>query len=139
MKGFSNPFAKNEAVGQQEVKPVKVLAPAEFLTKSSGGYFNDGDSFLTWGESLRDTDAAELSNAFHFMNMKMRCIKESETKTDKGGRPYRYYTFLRSSKSQPGVKILMEGPMAQIMSDYQDNLLETTFELNELIAAAKEM
>lgn len=134
-----NPFKKDDASQGRSTRSVKVLGPEEFLYTSKGGYWDKPDSLLGTGEQLRDTDAFGLSTAFKFMKSNVRCISESDLKLDKGGNPYRFYQFNRSGNAQTGVKVLMVGPMEQIMTDYQDGLLQITFDLEELVEVARSL
>ncbi len=130
-------FKKEDAPQDRSTKTVKILGTEEFLDKSKGGYWDTPSDFLNWGESLRPADANELDKTFGYMHANLKCIKESEIKTDKGNRPYKFYTFNRSAKSQPGVKVILEGPMTKVMDDYQDGVLEINFNLQELIVYAQ--
>lgn len=138
-KKFMNPFSRNEAVGQRNAKTMKVLGPEEFLYSSKGGYFEKPSGLLEMGEELRNEDAEELQKAFEFMKAGLRCVKESSEKQDVGGNAYRYYNFFRSKNAQPGVKVLMVGPMEQIMNDYQDGVLQINFDLYDLVDVAKSL
>ena len=138
-KVFVNPFGKKGAVQQQVRKTNKVLGAKEFLYRSEGGYFEKPGELLEMGEEMRDQDASELDKVFGFMKAGLRCVGESSLKQDVGGIPYRFYNFFRSRNAQPGVKVLMVGPMQEIMNDYQDGVLQINFDLQELADMAKSL
>ena len=131
---MKHPFKKEDAPQGRSTKTVKVLGAEEFLYKSKGGYYEKPTEFQAWGESLRPADAHEVGKLFRFMKERYKCIKESEPKFDRGNKKYKWYTFQRSGTAQPGVKVILDGPMEAIMDDYQDDVLEITFTLEDLLA-----
>ena len=129
-------LSSEEPNGQAPKSSVKVLNAKQFLDVEKDGLVSAND-FLASGEEMRVEDFEHLKKGFQRVKAGDRIVNTSTTKLDKGNRPYKFYTFLLSSKANDGVKLISEPYIEKMMELYKAGLLQITFTLDELIAEAR--
>lgn len=126
---MANPFKKE---GSDMTPELKTINKDNFFDR-----YDQKPNFLAWGELSRDEDVDNVSKFIHVTRCGYRFIKVSVKKTDKGGTPYKYLTYLLPNADTDGIKLVLTGPWAKVFEDYQNRLIRVDFTLDELVEEAR--
>ncbi|WP_423149719.1 hypothetical protein [Rubrolithibacter danxiaensis] len=133
---MENPFQKNkkEDFNKSPKQNLRVINAQNFFGKDG---YDEKHSFLTWGENSRDPDVAQVAKFCLLAKAGCKIINTSTERIDEGSIPYKYIIFLRSSQSNDGTKLVLNGPWRKVLEDYQDGLIKIDFTLDELVEEAR--
>jgi hypothetical protein len=122
--------------GQGPQRNINVLTAKQFLDVDNGGVVS-AKEFLATGERMRMEDYQYLKRGIENIKNQNKVIHTTNSKLDRGNQPYKFYTFLQSSKATDGIKLLSLPFIEDMMEQYKAGALQIDFTLEELIAEAR--
>lgn len=134
MENQVNPFGDFESADNSNSVPIQ-LSAAQFLglDENVSGYFTP-DEMLDYAKIISP----------HYFRLLLQCMKEKRTllkrsrqmKSEQIG-SYIYYTF-RKPKGTPGITVPENPAIERFIADYEDGLIEPTFDMDELARVTRE-
>ena len=129
-------FKSSNAVDEPQSNGTTVVTASSYFGLGGEIPYEKPDKFLSYGESLRQKEAFDLSACLNAIRNSQKMDGNPATGIDAGSRAYTFHRFYKA-RAVMGFKIINGGGFPQLIQDYQDGKITINFTLNDLIAEAR--